>query len=78
MLFDFDKQEERPGVVRSGELERILALPRRVLDLEKVPDVTPLFRRDGGSMCFWPIQSAALVEAAEANGLFAAVAVGCG
>lgn len=78
MLFDFDKQEERPGVVRSGELERILALPRRVLDLEKVPDVTPLFRRDGGSMCFWPIQSAALVEAAEANGLFAAIAVGCG
>ena len=64
-------------VTNSVEFQRILALPRRRLDLSKVDDVTPLFAKSG-ELSFWPIQSAALIEAAKANGLFAAVGVGYG
>lgn len=67
------------GVVTdSSEFRRIFGLPRRALDLRQVQDVTPLFRRPGGTMSFWPIQSAALIEAAHANGLFAPIGVGRG
>jgi hypothetical protein len=65
-------------VVRSMEWERINALPRRVLDLDAVQDVTPLFRKPGGTLRFWPIQSAMLIECALADGLFAQVRVGGG
>jgi hypothetical protein len=65
-------------VVRSMELERILAMPRRVIEIDKIPDVTAVFRRPGGTMSFWPLQSAALIEAAEANGLIGAIGVGGG
>jgi hypothetical protein len=66
------------GVSKTPEFERILALPRRVLDLENVEDVTPVFRKEGGELSFWPIQSASLIEAAEADGLFAQIRVGGG
>ena len=66
------------GVSKSVEFMRILDIPRRVLKLDEVPDVTPVFRREGGTMSFWPIQSAALIEAAEADGLFAPVSAGDG
>lgn len=73
-------------VTNSVEFMRIQALPRRHLSfhygikegVEGVPDVTPLFRKEGGTMSFRPIQSAALVEAAKANGLFAPMSVGAG
>jgi hypothetical protein len=65
-------------VTNSVEFGRISSLPRRVLDLGEVDDVTSLFQRPGGTMELWPIQSAALVEAAKANGLFAPIGVGFG
>jgi hypothetical protein len=65
-------------VTNSVEFMRILALPRRVIDLSAAPDVTPLFAKRGGTLRFWPIQSAALVEAARADGLFAPIGVGWG
>jgi len=64
-------------VTNSVEFQRISALPRRVLDLDDVQDVTPLFVKSG-LHSFWPIQSAALIEAAMANGLFGMIAVGKG
>lgn len=67
------------GVVPdSPDLRRVLALPRRELDLTKVPDVTDLVRKPGGTMRLQPIQSAALIEAATARGLFAPIGVGFG
>jgi hypothetical protein len=65
-------------VTNSTEFMRIFALPRRVLDLNKVPDVTCMFEKPGSTMRFWPIQSAALVEAAKADGLFGDIGVGDG
>lgn len=74
-----DKCRDARGVItNSVEFMRILALPRRALDFENVEDVTPIFRREGGTMNFWPIQSAALIEASIADGLFAPIAVGFG
>ena len=64
-------------VTASMEFRRIEALPRRVLDLDSVQDVTPLFAKSG-ELSFWPIQSAALIEAALMNGLFGMVGVGKG
>lgn len=77
------------GVQRTSEFERILALPRRVLDLTAVPDLTeelatPAAACFGCLLCrngparLWPIQSAALHEARLMNGLFAPIAVGAG
>ena len=65
-------------VTNSYELARILDVPRRKLDLESVIDLTPVFRKEGGTMKLRPIQSAALMEAHHANGLFAPVSVGGG
>jgi hypothetical protein len=66
------------GVVqRSSEFMRISALPRRELDLEAIEDVTPVFAKSG-DLSFRPIQSAALIEAARADGLFAPIGVGWG
>lgn len=73
------KQGRAIGVVtNSVEFKRVLALPRRTLDLAKVPDASSYFCKPGTTLHFWPIQSAALVEAAEYNGLFAPIAVGKG
>src|SRR5437868_2009013 len=76
------------NVVRSGEMRRIEALPRRVFDLKRVPDLTLRYRRDGlcnscsicqdGKAYLRPIQSAMLLAAEEEDGLFAAVGVGHG
>jgi len=75
----FANIDEAVGVVtNSMEFQRIMALPRRVLDLDAVQDVTPLVAKPGGSMSVWPIQSAALIEAAIANGLFGSIGVGYG
>lgn len=80
-----DIQRKASGIVtNSVEFARIVRLPRRVLDLEKVygPDlcasVTKIFAKQRSTMRFWPIQAAALVEAANADGLFAAIGVGWG
>ncbi len=75
----FDGIGRAVGVVtRSAEFERINALPRRTLDLKKTQDVTPLFAKPGSEMQVWPIQSAALIEASIADGLFGLIAVGRG
>lgn len=70
----------RPAVSNSYELQRIMDLPRRALDLsqETVDAVNRTVRRSGAEMSLWPIQTAALVEAAEAGGLFAPIGVGHG
>ena len=67
------------GVVTSSvEFKRILALPRRVLDLDAVLDVTCMFTKPGAEMKFWPLQSAALTEAAIADGLVGDIGCGSG
>jgi hypothetical protein len=65
-------------VTNSVELGRILALPRRKLDPEGFDDATVMFEREGSDAKFWPIQSAALIEAAQQDGLFAPIGVGHG
>jgi hypothetical protein len=73
------RMQQAVGVVgNSVELQRIHALPRRVLDLDQVEDVTDCFKKPGGTMRLRPIQSAALIEAALMNGLFAPIPVGEG
>lgn len=79
------------GPGKTPEFNRIAALPRRVLDLKNVPDVSPLFVLERQLPCnvrycqilaekcrLRPIQSAMLIEATEASGLFAPVGVGWG
>lgn len=63
------------SVKNSIEFQRILRLPRRRLDMET--DVTDLVARSGLHR-LRPIQSAALIEAAIADGLFAQIHVGGG
>jgi hypothetical protein len=60
------------------EFARIMNIPVRELDLEDVTDLTCIFRKAGGTMDLHPIQSAALIEAYYANGLFGAIVVGGG
>lgn len=90
----YSPQPSKPGVQRTKELLRILALPRRTLDLEgsKIIDLTPLYLKHSGKcseypycpICIngpvklWPAQSAALFEAQRAWGLFAPLGVGSG
>ncbi len=66
------------GVPKSTELTRILNIPRRVLDPSTVDDCTFVFALPWSKMKLWPLQSAALVEACQANGLFAPLGVGAG
>lgn len=77
------------GVPFSPEFRRIRDLPRRALDFGNIPDLTPLFIRDpspcqGCFLCakgppkLFPLQSAALLEAEAAGGLFAPLPVGSG
>jgi hypothetical protein len=67
------------GVVsKSAEWHRIQAIPRRSLDFDEITDLTPIFRAKGGTMELRAIQSAALLEAHIANGLFGPIGVGYG
>lgn len=80
------------GVAKAAEWRRIQALPRRVLDLSAVPDLTPLYSKEGCTGCplcrdmsgatrgvhLRDIQSAALWEAEAAGGLLAPMGVGSG
>lgn len=66
------------SVPRSLELERILALPRRAIDLASADNLTARFRRSGGTAELWPIQSAALAEIACCRGGFFPIGVGWG
>lgn len=83
---------EKPGVIMSRELRRILALPRRRLDLSKIHDLTSYFRHTARcreplcDLCgngrrdaaLFPIQSAALWEASRRGGLLGPMPVGSG
>lgn len=59
----------------SDDLQRIKQLPK---DLVEFIDLTPHVAKPGGTMVLRPVQSLALLEAAYANGLFAAMRVGAG
>jgi hypothetical protein len=65
------------SVQRSGELGRVVALPRRAPDLPVV-DQTERFRVDGGEQVLRPVQSLALCELTLRRGLFAPMRVGAG
>jgi hypothetical protein len=66
------------GVHESSEWLRIASLSWRELDLDAIPDLTPLFRAPGGTWGLWPAQSAALLEAEACGGAFISMAVGSG
>lgn len=70
------------GVSYSSELRRIEALPRREWerdDLAALADfLTEQLRTPAGTMSLWPIQAAALRDAALVGGLAAPIAVGGG
>lgn len=66
------------GVQNSSDLVRILALPRRRLDLANVLNVTDAFRADGGELSLRAVQSAALLEGEECGGLVGSIGVGHG
>lgn len=68
----------KAAVQGSMEFLRIFDLPRRVLDFDIVEDVTHIFQKPGSTMTLKPWQSAALIEAALTNGLFAQIAAGFG
>jgi hypothetical protein len=73
----------RAGVQESFELTRILEIPRRPSELASyvsggVKDLTSVYARPGGTMKLWPIQSAALTEAAHIGGLLGIIGVGWG
>jgi hypothetical protein len=66
------------GVQRSSDLVRILALPRRHLDLTAVLDATEAFKTAAGELSLRPVQSAALLEGEECGGLVGSIGVGHG
>lgn len=69
----------RRSEVHAGpEWFRIVNLPRRALDLDAVPDLTPLWALPDGTMKLWPVQSLALLEAERCGGLFVSIPVGGG
>lgn len=68
----------REGVSESPELNRIIALPRRPADLDSFPNLTEQFRKPGGTMKLWPVQSACLHDAKQAWGLLALAGAGHG
>ncbi len=71
-----------PAVAHSGELQRILSLPRRVWptkDLEELTDsLTDIFRTPSGKMRLHPQQAVGLLEAGTEQGLFSPLGVGEG
>lgn len=66
------------GPQRTREFDRVLSIPRRVLDGTSVADLTDFYRISEGTMALWPLQSAALSEASRQDGLFAPLGVGAG
>lgn len=68
----------RAGVQETFELKRILEIPRRPSDLTQYEDQTEIYKRPGGTMQLWPIQTAVLVEAERAGGLLGPIGVGHG
>ncbi len=68
----------RAGVQESFELERIVKIERRPSNFEQYEDQTEIYRKPGGTMKLWPIQSAVLIEAARAGGLLGPIGVGHG
>lgn len=73
------RETRREGVQPSMELERIVAIPRRVLAPDSYEaDLTDKYRRPGGTMRLRPVQSAIIHEAARANGLLGCAAAGSG
>lgn len=76
----------RRAVERTPELERILALPRRDLDLAAATQLAQAISNrwrynDGfkvGMMTLWPIQAAALAELYQCGGVVCPVGVGVG
>lgn len=76
------KPKARRGIDRSGELNRILSLPRRHADdiytKEFAHALSLELRRPGSTFEVKPKQAAMLIEAVEAGGLFGMVGVGCG
>lgn len=72
---------KRRGVVRTGDLDRILSLPRR--RWEEAPDLPALremlerhLRLPGGEMTLWNVQAAALRDAHDVGAVFGPI--GCG
>lgn len=65
------------GVQRTDEWERIQKIPRRAAPPE-LPDLTPVFAREGGKLALWPLQNWALWEAERAGGLFGIMPCGGG
>ena len=70
--------KRREGVSESSELRRVLQIRRRPPALASAPDLTEEFRKPGGTRSLWPIQSAALQEARQNDGLLAPLGVGSG
>lgn len=82
----------RAPVPASAELVRIVSLPRRKLVIvgesvviekedgtkETIPDLTPIFKRVGGTLKLRPLQNAALWEAYKSDGAFIPLGVGFG
>jgi hypothetical protein len=64
------------GPLRSEEFDRIFTLPYRKLDVNA--DLNGELQRPGATLKLWPVQSVALQEARESNGLFGAIGVGHG
>jgi len=65
------------GVSKTAELERIVALPRRILQ-PTAPATFPQLRRPGSTAELRPFQAIALDEMARCGGLFGALGVGEG
>jgi hypothetical protein len=74
----FADARRRAGVEKSPEFDRIFALPRRVFKESEVPDQTEVYRKSGGTMTLWAIQSASLIEAAAQDGLLGCIRAGGG
>ncbi len=79
----------KKGVERTAEFNRIEGLPRRIIRLDDVPDLTPAFIRtpprcNGCRLCksapasIWPVQSAALWEIEANAGLIGIIGAGNG
>lgn len=90
---EWGKAAHSGGVPMSSELARIMGLPRRVINLDNVPDLSPLFvhtdycdgscgdlcdRNEGRPARLRPIQSAALWDMEQAGGFFGFVGVAHG
>ena len=77
-------QQAYSVVQRTSEMERILKLPRRVLDFkgadlaQLAKDLTGVLKTTGGTMALRPVQAAALKDIYEVGGLLGPICVGGG